>query len=168
MISSTDYRTTELSTFPASARIWIYQANRELTANEVEAINNQSAAFIQNWAAHGTAMKASMEVLHDRFVVLCADEAVMKATGCSIDASVHFIQNLGRAIDVDFFDRMSVCYLDGQGEIHTCKMTEVKALLESGSLTPESQVFNNLVATKGEFVEGWKTSLKSTWLSRYL
>ncbi len=77
-----------------SARVWIYQADRPLKGTEIEEIRERGRLFVASWAAHGEKLDAAIEVLHDRFVVLCADEAQVKASGCSIDRSVGFVREL--------------------------------------------------------------------------
>jgi hypothetical protein len=48
-------------------------------------------AFLENWAAHGTSLVSSYQLKYNRFIILAVDQDVQSATGCSIDASVEFI-----------------------------------------------------------------------------
>jgi hypothetical protein len=43
------------------------------------------------WAAHGTSLVSSYQLKYNRFIILAVDQDVQSATGCSIDASVEFI-----------------------------------------------------------------------------
>ena len=52
----------------------------------------------------------------------------MKASGCSIDSSVRFIKELGKELQVDFFNRLSVL-IEKEGElkrIHFNQLDEYK------------------------------------------
>ena len=43
----------DFENLPEDSRIWIYQANRKLSGEEVEMINEKAKAFLVNWTAHG-------------------------------------------------------------------------------------------------------------------
>ncbi len=77
---------------PESSRVWIYQANRSLSEQELQEINTKLEDFITQWTAHGANLKASFEIRYKRFIILALDQELNAASGCSIDASVHFIQ----------------------------------------------------------------------------
>jgi len=79
---------------PDDSKVWIYQSNRKLTDNEVAEIEADIMVFLENWSAHGTSLEASFAVKYNRFIVLAVNQEVQAATGCSIDASVQFIQKL--------------------------------------------------------------------------
>ena len=76
------------------SRIWVYQSSRELSDDELSRIQNKASSFIVDWAAHGALLEASIEVFHNIFVVVCVDENHAGATGCSIDKSFKFIDDI--------------------------------------------------------------------------
>jgi hypothetical protein len=39
-------------------------------------------------------MSACIEIFHNRFIIACVDEKTTSASGCGIDKSVKFIQQL--------------------------------------------------------------------------
>ncbi|MDX1602129.1 MAG: ABC transporter ATPase, partial [Salinimicrobium sediminis] len=88
-------------TLPESSRVWIYQANRSFTDAELEEIEPKLQTFIQQWTAHGANLKASFEIKYKRFIILALDQKMNVATGCSIDESVRFIQQLEQDYNVD-------------------------------------------------------------------
>jgi len=48
----------EFNTLPEESRVWIYQANRSFSEEELQEIESKLDVFIQNWAAHGSDLKA--------------------------------------------------------------------------------------------------------------
>jgi len=88
------------STLPDHARVWIYPASRPFTALEKEEISEIISRFLNQWATHGTPLKTGFDLPYDRFIVIGLDEEVQGASGCSIDASVHLIQQLEAKFDV--------------------------------------------------------------------
>src|SRR5690606_12739531 len=98
-------------------RVWIYQADRFLTDNEVADIDLLLQDFVAQWTAHGSALAGKSRVQYNLFLILEVDEAQTGASGCSIDKSVHFIKSLEQRFSVGFFDRMKVAFKDGQGKV---------------------------------------------------
>ena len=77
---------------PQTSRIWIYQCNRSFSDSELEEISKKLTAFLEGWTANGADLQSGFEIKYKRFIVIALDQKVNTATGCSIDASVKFIQ----------------------------------------------------------------------------
>ena len=148
------------------SRLWIYQANRTLTDDEANLINYTLEAAIDGWEAHNNALLASGKVFHNRFVVIAVDESHEMPSGCSIDKSVHWLQELGARLGVDFFDR-SVAYLDADKNVQTLPVSEVKRAVANEVLFSNTPVFDNLVANKAQWMKRWKVPADQTWLKRF-
>lgn len=154
--------------FNGNSRVWIYQSDRELTPAEVNRIQSDLDRFCSQWKAHGSQLAARGSVLFDRFAVLVVDEAAEPASGCSIDTSVHMIQQLGELFKIDFFDRLRVIYVDEDKKLSDFHSSETSKLIEGGQLTKDSIVFNNMILRLSELREDWRKPLQESWLSRYL
>ena len=152
---------------PDDARVWIYQSNRPFTEEELQELKVRLGDFLEEWTAHGSTLKASYQIPYHRFLVIGLDESQAAASGCSIDASVHFIQELQKLYDVDLLDRMNVTYK--QGEYLAYKdLKEFKKLVKNKGVSAKTIVFNNLVNTKQEYLENWEVPLQESWHSRFL
>ena len=152
---------------PADARVWIYQSNRPFTEEELQELKVRLGDFLEEWTAHGSTLKASYQIPYHRFIVIALDESQAPASGCSIDASVHFIQELQKLYNVDLLDRMNVTYK--QGEYLAYKdLKEFKKLVKNRGVSAKTIVFNNLVNTKQEYQENWEVPLQESWHSRFL
>jgi len=151
---------------PAHARVWVYQADRPLADDEAEAIQRAGERFVDGWSSHGQDMEAAFQVFHNRFLVVFADEEQAKASGCGIDRSVHFIQDVGQQLDIDFFDRMTLCYEEGES-LRTISLTDIPDAIDEGRVDASTPFFDNLVQTKGELSEAWTKPMGEGWTSRY-
>ena len=149
-------------TLPDSARVWIYQSNRSLDFGEVEAASAVLMNFCADWKSHGTPVKASLQVFHNRFMVLAVDETDM--AGCSIDSSVGVIRTLEERFGITLLDRMQVA-VRVDGLIWTLPLREFKQKVAEGELTPDTMLFNNLIQTKGELATAWEIPLRESWAS---
>ncbi|GAB4037634.1 hypothetical protein [Spirosoma gilvum] len=151
---------------PDHARVWVYQANRSLTDEEVNAIDASLQTALNQWAAHGEPLLSSAKVIENRFIVVAVDEGYTLPSGCSIDSSVRTIQEIGRQSGVDFFDR-SAAIRSADGSVQTFALPTIKVAVADGLLTTDTVVFNTLVKTKAEFLADWQISAANSWLKRY-
>lgn len=157
----------DFKVLPDTSRIWIYQANRTFTDKELEEITKELDEFIQNWTAHGQDLKSGYEIRYKRFLVIALDQSSQFATGCSIDASVHFIQSLEKRYNVELLDKMNVSYK--QGEFVAYKtLLEFKKMAKQKAISKKTIVFNNLVASKGEYKEHWEVPASESWHARFV
>jgi hypothetical protein len=150
----------------ASARVWVYMSDRKLSESETAFAQSEIDKFTAQWAAHGKPLAASGEIKHHQFVVLMVDEAYSNASGCSIDSSVHFMQQLGRQLNVDFFNRLLMAYQATDGSIQTIRQANLEEAFQSGQITLDTIVFNNLVATKAALDAEWQVPLKDSFYKR--
>jgi hypothetical protein len=149
-----------------SARVWIYQANRKFTDEEVGILTETLKAALEGWEAHGQALTASGKIFEHRFVVIAVDESRELPSGCSIDKSVHWLQQIGSQLNIDFFDR-SLAYLDDNGQVETIPVPKIKQAVTEQIITPFTTIFDNQVNNKAQWMKRWKTPASNSWLSRY-
>ena len=153
-------------TLPEESRIWIYQSNRKFSETEIAEIEKDLVEFLNNWSAHGSALEASYQIKYNRFIIIAINQEVHPATGCSIDASVSFIQNLEKKYEVDLLDKMNVAFK--QGEFITYKtLLDFKKLAKEKAVSENTIVFNNLVNTIQEWNESWEVPAAESWHSRF-
>lgn len=160
-------RPRTIATMPAHARVWVYKSALAFTPAQRRAIIERGHVFAGSWAAHGTALDACVDVLLDHFVVVAVDEQQAMASGCSIDKSVRFVQELEKDMDINLTDRMVVLY-EKEGGVRTCRVPEVEGLLKSGELTADTVVFDDLVSTRADLDARFRSLLRETWLARWL
>ena len=157
----------DFNTLPDSSRVWIYQANRSFSDQELSEIKTDLFTFLENWTAHGNDLKAGFEIKYNRFLVIALDHSGQSATGCSIDASVHFIQHLEKKYQVELLDKMNVSFKQGE-YIAYKSLLDFKAMAKQKSISKNTIVFNNLVATKGEYEEHWEVPASESWHARFV
>lgn len=151
---------------PDESRIWIYQSNRKFSDDEMAVIESNVKAFVESWAAHGTGLEASYQLRYNRFIILAVNQEVQSATGCSIDSSVQFIQELEKKYNVDLLDKMNVTFKLGEHIAHK-PLVEFKKMAKEKAVSANTIVFNNLVNTVGEWHEYWEVPAHESWHSRF-
>jgi len=153
-------------TLPEDSRIWIYQSNRKFSDEEVAEIEIALKNFLDGWAAHGTALEASYQIKYNRFIIIAINQEAQAATGCSIDASVAFIQGLEQKYNVDLLDKMNVTFKLGDHIAHK-PLIEFKKMAKEKAVSANTVVFNNLVNTVGEWQDFWEVPAGESWHSRF-
>ncbi|WP_044397634.1 hypothetical protein [Lacinutrix sp. Hel_I_90] len=157
----------EFNTLPEESKIWIYQANRSFSEIELEQIKEKLNTFIANWTAHGSDLEAGYEIRYKRFIILAINQESQAATGCSIDASVHFIQQLEKEYDVDLMDKMNVSYKQGEYVAYKT-LTDFRIMAKQKAVSKNTIVFNNLVTNIAEFNENWEVPASESWHNRFI
>lgn len=151
---------------PEESRIWIYQSNRKFSDEEFTEIETAVQSFLNEWAAHGTSLESSYQLKYNRFIILAVNQDVQLATGCSIDASVEFIQSLEKKYSVDLLDKMNVTFKLGEHIAHK-PLLDFKKMVKDKAVTENTIVFNNLVNNVQEFNESWEVAAADSWHSRF-
>ena len=152
---------------PGNARIWVYQADRKLNSADKEYAAHYLASFTEKWTAHNHSLRASFSILHDWFIILAVDGNVNEASGCSIDASVRALGDLGQKLGTDLFNRTNIAVWK-DGEVQLVAMKNLSTLLEQGHWHSDTTVFNNAVLTVDELNKKWMVPARESWLARYL
>ncbi|HIC32073.1 MAG TPA: ABC transporter ATPase [Flavobacteriaceae bacterium] len=156
----------DFNTLPEHSRVWIYQANRSFSDEELTEITQKLDTFITNWTAHGADLNAGYDIRYKRFIILAVDQTSQSATGCSIDASVRFIQQLEQDYNVDLMDKMNVSYKQGQFVAHKT-LLDFKKMVKDKAVSKNTIVFNNLVTNIEELNENWEVPAEDSWHSRF-
>jgi len=153
-------------TLSPESRVWVYTASRRLTDTEAEFTRQQTAAFLQTWTAHNQALLAKSELIDNQLLLLVVDETQAGASGCSIDKSVHFLEQLGQHLGLDWFERMRFGWVDAAGELYFADRAEFAALRQAGTITDSTLVVNTLVQKRGELADQWLIPYAQSWHRR--
>ncbi|PHS07978.1 MAG: ABC transporter ATPase [Kordia sp.] len=156
----------EFNTLPEHSKIWIYQSNRRFTEEELGLVSDKTKVFLEQWAAHGTGLQAGFELKYERFIVIAVNQNEQSATGCSIDASVRFIQELEQEFSVELLDKMNVAFKQGDF-VNFKTLLDFKKMAKSGAIGKKTIVFNNLVTNIEEYNDNWEVPAQESWHSRF-
>lgn len=158
---------TEYNNLPNNSRVWVYQADREFSIEEIEYISAKAILFIDNWTRHGDDLKGSFTIKYNQFLVLMVDESFNNVSGCSIDASVRFVQELEKELKVDLMNKMNISFKDGEN-INIVKLSDFQQYAKEKKITVNTVVFNNMINTKEDFENNWEVTADKSWHKRFL
>jgi hypothetical protein len=148
--------------FSENSRVWVYQADRELSEREVQQVQNELDSFTTGWTAHNNQLKAKGEVRYNRFLILTVDESQAGASGCSIDKSVRFIKDMQQQFNINLLDRFNLAYRQGS-EVLSAPRHVFEDMIKQGSINTDTIVFNNMVQNLSELQTKWEVPFKDSW-----
>jgi hypothetical protein len=149
-----------------NSKIWIYQSNRKLNSEEQKFILENTQRFLDEWTAHGNDLQAGVKISYDQFIIIGVNEAINEASGCSIDTSVNYIRELGKALNVNLLERSKVA-VKNQANIDLVDFSEIREMIGQGHITSSSMVFNNAIVSKAELENEWLLPVQKSWMKKY-
>jgi hypothetical protein len=153
--------------FSPKSKVWIYQSDRKLHENEVDAANELIQNFINQWVSHGRKVKGFGKIMFQHFIVLIADEFEFSVSGCSIDSSVRVIKDLEKKLDIDLFNRQNLAFKK-EHEILIIQISKIKDAIDSGFISSDTIYFNNMITHLEDLQKNWLVSLGNSWLANRL
>tara|TARA_A100001011_G_scaffold382545_1_gene452485 strand:- start:6736 stop:7230 length:495 start_codon:yes stop_codon:yes gene_type:complete len=151
---------------PDHARVWIYQSNQTFNENQISFLTKDLESFLSQWTAHNQELEASFEIPYNRFIVLAVNEKKIKASGCSIDASVRYIKKIENKMGVILLDKMNVILKNNNSLVYK-SLESFKKMYKGKQINKETIVFNNLVKTVEEYKNIWEIELKNSWHNKF-
>jgi hypothetical protein len=109
---------------PDDARLWCFAASRPPDGAETARLLDTVQRFAQEWTAHGHELRVGIEWLHHRFLVIGVDESRAGASGCSLDALLRALHDLGSELNL------------------RCGRQEFRELGETGHVDSSTPVFD--------------------------
>ena len=150
-----------------AARIWVYQADRALTTQQIDYAREFLTPYCGQWKAHGADLRSSFDIRFNHFIIIAADEDYNSTSGCSIDDSVRAIKQLETHMNVNFFNRNLIA-LKKDGVVQLIDRAQLKEKYINGMWNEATPTFNNLVDTKSKLDDEWIVDAGKTWLKRFI
>lgn len=148
-------------------RVIIYPASRAFTPKESKVITEKLYDFLSTWAAHGKPLSSSFKIEKNQFIVVCVDEDIEEASGCSIDALGGVIKEIEQDFQLGLFDRMKATFVEN-GEVKTLKLQDFKSGLRNGEISKDIEVFDFSKNTYVAFLSDFLLPLRRSWAGIYI
>ncbi|MBX3103095.1 MAG: hypothetical protein KF690_11345 [Bacteroidetes bacterium] len=139
--------------------LWIFPLNRPAPDSLEELLR----AALAGWQAHKQPVQSCVTVVDAYFVIV---EALSDTSGCGIDWLQKAVTEVLTTQELEVLDAAEVLYQTPQG-ISRVHFQHVPELLANGTLTAGTVVYDHTCVHRGT-LDGFRTPLGQTWLSRYL
>lgn len=151
---------------PATAKVWMYQANRKLSTSEIDRVHQEAETFLQTWESHGIAVRGSIDILQGLFIRVAAFTDEPSMCGRAQDAQVRLMKALEADLQIELTNRMLLSFGE-EGTERIVHMQEVSTGIKQGEIAENTLFYNNLVTSKVEFESTWKQAAGESWLKSY-
>ena len=148
-------------------RVIIYPASRSFSPKESKVITEKLYDFLATWAAHGKPLSSSFKIEKNQFIVVCVDEDVEAASGCSIDALGGVLKEIEAEFELGLFDRMKATFVEN-GEVKTLKLQDFRKGLKNGEISTEIDVYDFSKNTYVAYLSDFLLPLRRSWAGIYL
>lgn len=148
-------------------RVIIYPASRPFTSKESKVITEKLYDFLATWAAHGKALSSSFKIEKNQFIIVCVDEDVEAASGCSIDELSGVLREIEQEFQLGLFDRMKATFVEN-GEVKTLKLQDFRNGLKNGEISKNIEVFDFSKNTYLAFLSDFLLPLRRSWAGIYV
>jgi hypothetical protein len=136
------------------SRIWIYQADRQLTDHEAKEILQKAKPLLETWSPHGVTLITSAEIRYNYFLILAVEATAFQLSCCTIDSAIHLLQTIEHDMKVNFLDRTKIV-LQIENQFLLTPVKEIKAKLSQRLLSPNTKFFNNVITKKKDLETNW-------------
>ncbi len=153
-------------TLPSDARLWIFTADRALSAADQSQLHDELSEFVAQWASHGRPVLGDVALSDDRFVLVAANLAG-GVSGCGIDSLVHAVEQAGAARGIRWVDGLHIVFRDEDGAVEVLPRPAFRQRVRDGAVTTETPVFVTTLDTVGALRDGGlERPAGTTWHGR--
>ena len=124
-------------TFPDTARLWVFSLNGPVP--DAEKFEHGLKKFVDGWKAHGSPLKAGVEIVDNQLLLVAADEQYSSASGCSIDALTREVSRLSQEAGLSICGGGDVTFKMGESW-KAAPRAEFQKLISSGLINEETPV----------------------------
>ena len=154
---------TNIERLGPGARVWVFTSSQELDEARREAIESSVGGFLEDWESHGVRLPARCRVLHDRFLVVAADERT-DPSGCSIDKLFRLLQQIASEAGTSLLESHHVFYRGRDGSVRSVTRQGFRELADRDEVDTSTVVFDTTVDRLGPIVDGgWEKPAGDSW-----
>ncbi len=147
--------------FPDSSRLWVFPLNKSLS--DAMSFRQSVEQFVSGWKAHGTPLKAKVEIIDDQIVLIAADESTANASGCSIDSLTREITKLSSEQGLNPLSGSEVIFKQ-DGNWKAVSRAQFQKLISSGAVDSSTLVADATLTSVGDFrVKGVVKACAQSW-----
>ena len=150
--------------FPNSARLWVFSLNGQIA--DLEKYQSGLEKFVSGWKAHGSSLKAEVEIIDNQLLLVAADESYTSPSGCSIDALTREVTRLAGEAGLTVCGGGDVTFKMGESW-KAASRAEFQKLMTSGVVNRNTDVVDATLTSVGELrSKGVVKPLKESWHSK--
>ncbi|MCF8283936.1 MAG: hypothetical protein K9I48_03060 [Sphingobacteriales bacterium] len=157
----------QINDYHPTSKLWFYTISPAINEHQISAFENELHSFCTQWTAHNKELRSFFRVIENKILILGVDEHLNPASGCSIDKSVHFLEDLEKQFNIELFNRMLFTYIDEHNKLITLNRTAFENAIEEGIIQQNTLVINNLALTVNDWNNNGLLAFADSWMSNF-
>ena len=159
-------RFVPFKSLPDTARLWAFSLPHTFSDAEELHLKEKVEKFLSEWAAHGDALTAGLQICESRFLLVGVDQQKTAPSGCSIDVMVRFLKEYGEANDIDIVDAPTCCWRKGNQIICTDR-AKFASFVATREVSENTTVFDLTTGTVGQLRQGdFERNFAGSWYEK--
>ena len=146
---------------------WFFSLENALTAEQEAQLQADFKQFTDQWQSHGTPVDGLIRIRYNRFVIVQANPAEARPSGCSIDSLRRGVEQILAQRGYRHMEPMWVFFRDTEGEIQRAHFQQMGSLLAEGKISAQTPVFDHSLSHSDD-LNLWERPLAETWMKRFL
>jgi len=155
--------TVPFRSLPDDARLWVFAATDPVTGERADRLLAAVDEWLSEWKAHGEPLTCAREWREDRFLVIGVDQSTAGASGCSIDALFHLLQDLQSTLGTSMLGGGRVLYRARDGQVKSATRGEFTARAATGDVDLDTTVFDTSVTTASAYRSEFEGRVADSW-----
>jgi hypothetical protein len=144
----------------------IFPASRSINHEEKLDILMKIEDFLTSWKVYENPLQSNVCIEYEQFIIICIDENIEPASGCSLDALNNFIRKIEQKYQLELFDRMKAVFLENN-TLKTLRLKDFCATLKNKELRSDILIFDFSSNNEEEFSKRFLLPLKESWAKDY-
>lgn len=146
---------------------WFFTLKEALSPAEAEQLNADFLTFLNQWKSHGTPVDGLITLKYNQFVIIQADPAQPRPSGCSIDSLRRSVEQILVHRQRQWVEPAYVAFKDAEGKVQLTHFQKIPELIAQGTLSAETTILDNTLSQSDD-LSRWEVQLADSWLKRYL
>jgi hypothetical protein len=146
---------------------WFFSLEAPVSEPQQAALQAEFDRFTAQWKTHGQPVEGLISLRHGQFVVVQANPAQGRPSGCSIDSLKRGVEQVLTQHQLGWLDPAWVFYGEADGSFSRVLFHQIPALVANGTLTGDTVVLDHNLGQSDD-LSRWEMPLRETWLQRYL
>lgn len=155
--------TVPFRSLPDDARLWVFAASDRVTGDRADRLLAAVDEWLSEWKAHGEPLTCARDWREDRFLVIGVDQSTAGASGCSIDALFHVLQDLQGTLGTSLLGGGRVFYRNRDGQVEVTDRGGFAARAAEGQVDTDTMVFDTSVTSARAYRAAFTRRAGEAW-----
>lgn len=148
---------------PDDARLWVFAASDRITGERASRLLSAVDEWLADWKAHGEPLTCARDWQNDRFLAIGVDQSTAGASGCSIDALFHVLQDLQGALGTSLLGGGRVFFTNREGQVESTTRLEFADRAAKGLVDADTVVFDTSLTSAAAYRTAFQRRAADSW-----